>query len=75
MKNKKVQKLAEQAGLYVDVDGEPWTKWLGAESADAAYAQFAELIIRDCAKQVNNVYMQGGGTYGEKILKHFNIKP
>lgn len=36
--------------------------------------QFATLIIKECAKQVSNVYKQGGGHYGEKILKHFNIK-
>ena len=34
----------------------------------------AELIIRECAKQVNHIYKQGGGTYGETILNHFKIK-
>ena len=33
-----------------------------------------KLIIRECADQVNSVYKQGGGTYAETILKHFNIK-
>lgn len=37
--------------------------------------EFAELIIKECAKQVNGLYKQGGGTHGETILKHFNIKP
>lgn len=36
---------------------------------------FAELIIRECAKQVNGIYKQGGGTYGENILTHFGLKP
>jgi hypothetical protein len=36
---------------------------------------FAEIIIRECAKQVDNVYKQGGGTYSDKILNHFGIKP
>ena len=36
---------------------------------------FAELIIRECAQQVNSIYKQGGGTYGESILTHFGLKP
>ena len=73
--NKKIQKLADQAGLYVKVNGAPWPRNMNGEDIETAYETFAELIVRDCAKQVNNVYVQGGGTYGEKILKHFNLKP
>ena len=73
--NKKIQKLADQAGLYVKVNGAPWPRNMNGEDIETAYEAFAELIVRDCAKQVNNVYVQGGGTYGEKILKHFNLKP
>jgi len=61
---KKIKEIAEKAGLKLD------------ELPDDVYIpleQFAELLIRDCAKQVNNVYKQGGGTYGETILKHYNI--
>ena len=61
---KKIKEIAEQAGFKLD------------ELPDDVYIpleQFAELLIRDCAKQVNNVYKQGGGTYGETILKHYNI--
>jgi hypothetical protein len=61
---KKIKEIAEQAGLKLD------------ELSDDVYIpleQFAELLIRDCAKQVNNVYKQGGGTYGETILKYYNI--
>jgi hypothetical protein len=61
---KKIKEIAEQAGLKLD------------ELPDDVYIpleQFVELLIRDCAKQVNNVYKQGGGTYGETILKHYNI--
>jgi hypothetical protein len=38
------------------------------------YEHFAELLIRDCAKHVNSVYKQGGGTYAEVILKNYNLK-
>lgn len=61
---KKIKELAEQAGLKLD------------ELPDDVYIpleQFAELLIRDCAKQVNHVYKQGGGTYGETILKYYNV--
>ena len=47
--NKRIQELAEQAGMYVDVKGEPWPKWMGAEECDLAYQKFAELIVRECA--------------------------
>ena len=59
--NKKIKELWEKAALRDDLVGE------------ARYEHFAELLIRDCAKQVNNVYKQGGGTYAEVILKHYDI--
>ncbi len=61
--NEKIKELALQAGgsHYPDVGGKTLEK-------------FAELIIRECAAQVDNVYKQGGGTYGETILRHFGIK-
>ena len=63
MMNKRIKELALQAGgsHYPDVNKETLEK-------------FAELIIRECAAQVDSVYKQGGGTYGETILKHFGIK-
>jgi hypothetical protein len=30
--------------------------------------------VRECAKEVNNVYKQGGGTYAEAILKKLKVK-
>jgi len=30
--------------------------------------------VRECAKEVNMVYKQGGGTYEETILKRMNLK-
>jgi len=60
--NKKIKELWEQAAQRDDLMDEK------------RYEKFAELLIRDCAKQVNNVYKQGGGTYAEAILKHYNIE-
>jgi hypothetical protein len=66
--NKKIEEFAEQCGF---------------RSGDSIYdrnqsfdiEKFAELLIRDCAKQVNHIYKQGGGTWGEVILKNYNIQP
>ena len=60
--NKKIKELWEEAAQRDDLMDEK------------RYEKFAELLIRDCAKQVNNVYKQGGGTYAEAILKHYNIE-
>jgi len=52
--NHRCRQLAMQADLYVDFNGEPWPKWLGAESCDAAYNKFAELLIEDCVQTLVN---------------------
>ena len=48
--NEQIKQLAQQAGMYVDLKGEPWPKWMGAEECEQAYAKFAELIVRECAE-------------------------
>jgi DNA replication initiation complex subunit (GINS family) len=46
--NERIQKFAEQAGLYVDLEGTPWPRAMSAEECEAAYKKFAELIVREC---------------------------
>lgn len=63
--NTKIKEIAEQVGLKLD------------DLSDDVYIpieQFAELLIRDCAKQVKHVYKQGGGNWGEVILNHYNVE-
>jgi hypothetical protein len=60
--NKKIKELWEQSAQRDDIMDEK------------RYEHFAELLIRDCAKLVNSVYKQGGGTYAEVILKNYNLK-
>ena len=60
--NNKIKQLWEQSATRDDIMDEQ------------RYEHFAELLIRDCAKQVNNVYKQGGGTYAEVILNHYNLE-
>jgi hypothetical protein len=62
--NNKIKELAEQAGLKLD--DLPDDIFIPLE-------KFAELLIRDSAKQVNHLYKQGGGTWGEVILQHYKI--
>ena len=52
--NKRHKQLAIEAGLYVDLKGEPWPKWLGAEDCEIAYKKFAELIVQDCTQKLIN---------------------
>jgi hypothetical protein len=40
-----------------------------------ALSRLVELVVRDCASVVDNVYVQGGGTYGEKILDRYKLSP
>jgi hypothetical protein len=65
--NKKIEELAEQCGFRSNPDVYDRNQSFDIE-------KFAELLIRDCAKQVNHVYKQGGGTYKEVILKYYNIE-
>ena len=51
--NQQIRELAQQAGMYVDVKGEPWPRWMGAEECEAAYARFAELIVKECIQVLN----------------------
>jgi len=45
--NDRIKQLAQEAGMYVDLNGKPWPKWMGAEECEVAYKKFAELIIED----------------------------
>ena len=48
--NERIQEFAEQAGLYVDLNGAPWPRAMSAEESELAYKKFAELIVRQCAE-------------------------
>ena len=75
--NKKIKDLAKQAG-FVTWANEPHSPGAGkidwAGSYDKELEKFYELVVHECAKEVNNVYKQGGGTYAETILKKMNVK-
>ena len=45
--NQRIRQLAQEAGMYVDLNGNPWPKWMSAEECEVAYKKFAELIVQD----------------------------
>ena len=68
--NNKLEDLMYQSGLTAQ------GCWDKMDDYDHdAIVKLAELIVREGAKQVNHIYKQGGGTYGETILSHFGLKP
>ena len=69
--NKRIQELAQEAGMYVDVKGEPWPKWMGAEECDLAYQKLAELIVRQCAEIADTAEPFQSS---DLILKHFGVE-
>jgi len=62
--NKRILKLAEQAGLYVDLpSGKPWPRAMSAEECKAAYKKFAELIVQDVLNEVLQAMDDGMDVY------------
>ena len=73
--NKRIKELAEQAGMYVEVKGEPWPRWMGAEECEAAYARFAKLIVEECATVVEKNLFQGiGWNTSRAVRRHFGME-
>ena len=70
----RIKQLAEQAGMYVDVKGEPWPKWLGAEECELAYQKFAELIVEECTTVIDrNLFQNIGWNTSRAVRRHFGI--
>ena len=67
--NELFQQLADQAEKYADDNfkGEPfWTQ--------AYESKFAELIVRECANQVDWILAESGKTQGDLIKEHFGVE-
>jgi hypothetical protein len=70
----RIKQLAQEAGMYVAVKGEPWPKWMGAEECELAYQKFAELIVEECATVVERNLFQGiGWNTSRAVRRHFGI--
>lgn len=79
--NKRIIELAQEAGMYVDLNGNPWPKWMSAEECEVAYAKFAELIVTECINQcayapdVSEDWYQGVKWVANEIAQHFGVEP
>jgi hypothetical protein len=71
--NTHIQKLAQEAGLYVDVNGKPWPRNMNGEDIEGAYQKFARLIIRECALTAGLMEHEGRKNIGAQILDNFGI--
>ena len=78
--NERIQQLAQEAGMYVDLNGNPWPKWMSAEECEAAYKKFAELIVQDCIDIISpySVRMSRPGEEYlhpiQEIKEHFGVE-
>jgi len=74
--NERIQKLAVEAGLYVDLDGTPWPRAMSAEESELAYEKFAELIVQECGVALSPMLrdMISRGQAVELIKKHFGVE-
>jgi hypothetical protein len=61
--NEQIRKLGVEAGLYVDLYGEPWPRAMSAEACEAAYEKFAELIVQDVLNEVLQAMDDGMDVY------------
>ena len=66
--NERIKQLAQESGF----DWAIKRAQLNGQTDDLdALDKFAQSIVAECAKQVKDIYKQGGGTYSEVILSHF----
>jgi len=69
--NERIEKISEQARQYADSmypSGLDIAKW-----GPAYQEKFAELIVQECANQVDWILAEGGKTQGDLIKQHFGV--
>jgi len=70
--NERIKELAIQAGGGLSCIAEPLEHpWKFSESE---LEKFAELIVRECANQVDWILAEGGKTQGDLIKQHFGVE-
>ena len=62
--NERYKELAREAGLLV----------YNPEGAPTKLEKFAELIVQECANQVDWILAEGGKTQGDLIREHFGVE-
>lgn len=72
--NAQIQRLAEQTGLYVNLNGRPYPQELSAEQTEVALQKFVELIVRECANIADIADENKCEWIGGNILTHFGVE-
>ena len=72
--NERIQQLAQEAGMYVDLNGNPWPKWMSAEECEVAYKKFAELIVAECNEVLRLVPYNSNVEFGDEVIYQDAIK-
>ena len=80
--NERIKQLAQEAGMYVDLNGNPWPKWMSAEECELAYKKFAVLIVKECLniveKNESDIHYDNGmySVYPTvcEIKEHFGVE-
>lgn len=72
--NAQIQRLAEQTGLCVNLNGRPYPQELSAEQTEVALQKFVELIVRECANIADIADENKCEWIGGNILTHFGVE-
>jgi hypothetical protein len=70
--NQRIQELAQQSELYVDLYGRPYPRAMSAEESNAAYKKFAQLIVQECV--LISRTSTDGFSAGKRMEEHFGVK-
>ncbi len=68
MNEERFRELAEQATTYIEPTATSGEGWIFDKE------KFAELIVRECANQVDWILAEGGKTQGDLIKQHFGVE-
>ena len=66
--NERIKQLAEQATTYIEPTANSGEGWIFDKE------KFAELIVKECANQVDWILAEGGKTQGDLIKEHFGVE-
>jgi hypothetical protein len=67
--NERIKQFAEQAGFKTN-----WQHEDVQALKMARFEKFAELIVKECASQVDWILAEGGKTQGDLIKEHFGVE-
>jgi len=70
--NEKIKQLANQARVLADEFQEQWKA--GPSNEEFFQEKFAQLIVRECAAQVEEESSWPYSSFGKKIKEHFGVE-